>query len=145
MFYLCTITIICSAAFISVTGCTFVSNLPMPFALVRSPLTFDTKAIRGSINGPLAAEDACRMGLISADISHNIPRHKSILTRWTNGEPCTRYASVDRLDQIDDLQDLQQQEVLVLVGISGGGSRAAALAAHTMSLLEKAYNRLQEE
>lgn len=118
----------------------------MLVALVRSPVTID---IRGSINGPLTEEDACRIGLISDDISHNMPRHQTIKTRWSDKEPCVRdstekEAHLDRQDDIDSLYDLQQQEVLVLVAMSGGGSRAAALAAHTMSLLEKAFNRLQK-
>lgn len=135
---------------ITSNGCTLVSNLAMPFTFVRSPVTIDTKAFRGSINRPLTEEDACRLRLISDDILHNVSRVKAIENRWKVTKPCLRDSeekedALDRKDEIDDLDDLQKQKFIFLVAMSGGGSRAAALAAHTMSLLEKSFNRLQNE
>lgn len=133
------------------TGCTLVSNLPLPISLIRSPVTLDTKAIRGNLNGPLSAEEACRIKLISSDIAKGTQRSQAISHRWDDTkQPCVRYSEeqsgqVDLDDKVDNLEDLQGADVLVLIAMSGGGSRAASLAAHTMSLLEKEFNRLQEE
>jgi hypothetical protein len=49
-------------------------------------------------------------------------------------------ASNDR-DRFDDYADLRAKKTLVLVALSGGGARAGMLAAHSMALLEDAYNR----
>ncbi len=133
------------------TGCTLVSNLVMPIALIRSPVTLDSKVIRGNINGPLSEEEVCRIKLISNDISKGRPRSEAVESRWDmeNEKPCVRYSEkqksgFDHKDEADNLRDLLKSDVLVLIAMSGGGSRAAALAAHTMSLLEKEFNRLQE-
>jgi hypothetical protein len=44
--------------------------------------------------------------------------------------------------RFDDFSDLAEQEVTVLVCLSGGGARATRMAAHTMAFLEAAYNDL---
>jgi len=44
----------------------------------------------------------------------------------------------------DDLQDLFfDEDTLVFVALSGGGARAAMLAQHTLTLLERKYNRFR--
>ena len=94
------ISILFVVSLITSNGCTLVSNLAMPFTFIRSPVTIDTKALRGSINRPLTEEDACRLRLISDDISHNVPRSVAIDKRWKVTEPCVR-DSEDEEDALD--------------------------------------------
>lgn len=135
--------------FLASTGCTLMANLPMPFALLRSPITLDTKMLRGNINAPLTSEESCLIRAIAEDISHGMARQDAINGHRVKDQECIRDGASQEqyeiLNRIDDLKDLQGQDVLVFVGISGGGSRAAALAAHSMSLIEKAYSKLQEK
>ncbi len=132
------------------TGCAFFSNLPLVPALLRSPVTLNTKDTFGPLNGPLTADEACQLELISVDISHGKDRKEAIKNNWPPRDQCTRIRKEGSdnsiaQNEIDLLNDLATSKVLVFVAISGGGTRAASLAAHTMSLLEKTLARVQRE
>lgn len=132
------------------TGCTFISNLSLGPALLRSPVTLNTKDSFGPLNGPLTADEACRLNLISEDISNGKSKKQAVENNWLRRDQCTRHRTNESgnhitSNQIDLFEDLTDQEVLVFVAISGGGTRAASLAAHSMSLLEKTLARIQRD
>ena len=131
-------------------GCTFFSNLSMGPALLRSPVSVDVKSTFLPLNAPLTANEICQLKLISKDVIRGRDRKEAVDSHWNKNVQCTRFIKTDsdessRSPQIDVLEDLSDSEILIFVAISGGGSRAASLAAHSISLLEKAFISLQQE
>ncbi len=137
-------------------GCHYGANVPIGLALFRSPITFDFRYQ----NGPLLSGEQCRLKQIAKTLSDVGPIMSS--TEHFNTNFGFRY--MDRVKifkeyfradipdcsemkpeeqaRIDTMEDLVRSDTIVLVSISGGGARAAALAAHTMSLLETEYNTI---
>lgn len=103
-------------------GCRSVERSMVAVSRIKSPVTFNVPAV----NSALTREELRQAGVDPGSMQ---PASSPVAGQATG--PQVRY---------DDLADLSQSETVVLVCLSGGGSRAARLAAHTLALLEAAYN-----
>lgn len=128
-------------------GCALVANLPLPLTLLRSPVTLDVTPR----NSPLTFDERCRLQLISESIALGKTRAEAVakyLPSISSNSPldifplCGWRDSDTANNDIDTFDDLVTPSTIVFVAISGGGSRATSLAAHTMSLLERKLNQL---
>jgi hypothetical protein len=128
-------------------GCTLLANAPLPLSLLRAPLTIDT----GDRNDPLTDAERCRLQLMAEDAANGVSR-TAVKDKYRYRRhdrtffPYCASAGHDAIESdFDTLQDLIDAPTIIFVAISGGGSRAASLAAHTMSLLERRVNELARE
>ena len=81
-------------------------------------------------NEPISRQDKCALLKTSSDYNHCYPEENESETNQV---------------KFDDFKDLCNEEVLFLLALSGGGTRAISLATHTLALLEKKYNQEKEE
>jgi len=103
----------------------------------KSPITYDSRHL--SVNRPLSAPDRQQL---------NALRSGDELAQKEEPEESHSDQSLKPNDQtherFDNLLDLAAKDHLVMVCFSGGGSRAARMALHTMAGLEEAYNLARE-
>jgi hypothetical protein len=107
------------AALVGAGGCRQVEHGMFTISRVKSPLAFRFN----SLNKPLTTNEMREAGL-ALDTLRLAPPDEADASH----------------DFHDDYCDLLSQKKVVMVCLSGGGSRAARLAAHTLARLEEQYN-----
>lgn len=109
---------------------------------IQSPVVYDLDAI----NEPLSAEDAEQVACLPTSTTSLAASVKPVSSA---DRPSATWPVVmideDRGLRYDSMLDLVVKDTLVFVCLSGGGSRAARLAAHTLSTLERLYNERAAE
>lgn len=128
-------------------GCAFFqktfTKLPIPIAALRSPVSLDlehTTKLAEPANKAIAAED--RAGLVALSRLEVRCRASGAAADCLAGAQ----AYVPQMQiKFDTFDDFLEKDTLVFLAISGGGARAAALATHTMALLERRYNMINQE
>lgn len=103
-----------------------VSKIPIPISLFRSPIYMD---LAFYINGPINKDEKIKLVSLSEEIS-NINTRNGYDDFFKKSSP----------PDFDSLEDLCHKKSIVLVALSGGGARAAALSAHSMAFFEKYFN-----
>jgi hypothetical protein len=110
------------------------------FSLLRSPITLQTP----EVNSCMEAAQRVSLDAVAEAVARSETRRQAVEENFVTeiARPrCRRillqHANVDR---VDDHSDLVDSETIVVVAISGGGSRAARLGAHTLAQLEDLYN-----
>lgn len=125
-----------------------VSNAGIAVSMLRSPLTLETRAWV-DVNPPLASSARRGLEAVAASVAVGESRPRALeMHRAAFGAeqepllgvllPFRRHVT----DRFDALGDLMSHETVVVVTLSGGGARAARLAAHTLALLEERYEAL---
>lgn len=107
------------AALVGAGGCRQVEHGMFTISRIKSPLAFRFN----SLNKPLTTNEMREAGLAVDTL-----------------RPAARDEADASHDFHDDYCDLLSQKKVVVVCLSGGGSRAARLAAHTLARLEEQYN-----
>src|SRR6266850_134321 len=157
-----------SGVAIVLAGCAAITDVPIALSILQSPVRWGGST--GLVNAPLSAEERCRLSRIGEDIRRGQPRGVAVdswsmsvasrpgVASWPTAasyghlptslpeSTCTRGArtNYDRslTEYVDTFEDLIDKDPIVLVAVSGGGARAASLAASTMSTLERSYNQV---
>ncbi len=130
------------------TGCTtplsVVERAAIGFSLIRSPVTLRTL----EPNTCLEPVQRSSLDRVAAAIAKGVPREEAVRLHFdsTVDDPqCRRPLLGDVVtDRVDDHADVADAETIVVVAISGGGARAARLAAHALAQLEARYNAYAE-
>jgi predicted acylesterase/phospholipase RssA len=106
------------------TGCRTVERTMLGLSRIKSPITINTPGL----NHALTREELLQAGI---DPESRQPAGPTPTPGPGQEAGGTRF---------DDLSDLATERTKVFVCLSGGGARAARMAAHTMALLEQEYN-----
>lgn len=116
-----------------VCACTFTEKALHGMAVAASHFKSPVVIKTGKINDKIDAQDCEKLKNVSFAVRKGIKREKAIKS--------VSSAINERFDTLDDLKD---KDTMVFVCLSGGGSRASAMSMHSLSILEKSYNRMRK-
>jgi hypothetical protein len=132
-----------SAALLFTSGCSIqhaITYAPIPVSVVRLPVTvnpwivgnlFEMDTDQGTeVNAPLKVPDRAALTHVAYALTHGASRTEAV-----EHEKFAR-------EHFETFKSFTDKETLVFVTVSGGGARAEALGAHTMSLLEQKFNEI---
>jgi predicted acylesterase/phospholipase RssA len=137
-------------------GCTTIrmggEHTAIALANIKSPLTVRWRDVR-PLNDPLDISDRLAIENAATSTQAGMNQQEALSQAWgeTVCVPHHHYGKFRRhlmrigyqYECADNFQDLVAKETLVIVAIAGGGTRAATLARHTMSLLEQRYDEVR--
>ena len=111
-------------------GCRTTERTMICLSRIKSPVIITTPAV----NGPFAEKDLLALG-INPVTRQPLPAAAAATNHAAASAPAhtVRY---------DSLEDLRAKDTVVMVCLSGGGARAARMAAHTLAALEEKYNAM---
>lgn len=102
---------------------------------IKSPVTYDLRHFE--LNKPLSEESRTRLEeLRSAEQAESIASTDVVVCKSDHSTTNV----LGRVERFDALCDLTNKQTIVMVCFSGGGSRAARMAMHSMAELENRYN-----
>jgi predicted acylesterase/phospholipase RssA len=106
-------------------GCRFSERAMIGISRVQLPVQIST----GGVNRPFTEEDLTQAGIDPHTLQSS------------NNSPAVARPGGARFD---GYSDLKAKPTIVMVCLSGGGARAARMAAHTLAELERRYNSVSE-
>jgi hypothetical protein len=126
-----------------VSGCSIqhaITYAPIPVSVIRLPVTvnpwtvgnlFEMDTDQGTeVNAPLKVVDRAALTHVADALARGESRSDAVEDQ--------KFAR----EHFETFKDFTDRETLIFVTVSGGGARAEALGAHTMSLLEQKYNEI---
>jgi hypothetical protein len=126
-----------------ISGCSIqhaITYAPIPVSVIRLPITvnpwtvgnlFEMDTDQGTeVNAPLKVADRAALTRVAEALAQGASRSEA-----ARGQKFAR-------EHFETFKTFTDKETLVFVTVSGGGARAEALGAHTMSLLEQKFNEI---
>ena len=114
-------------------ACTFTEKALHGMAVAASHFKSPVVVKTGKINEKMDAQDCEKLKSVSFAVRKGVKREKAIKSVSSTID--------ERFDTLDDLKD---KDTMIFVCLSGGGSRASAMSMHSLSILEKSYNRMRK-
>jgi len=102
---------------------------------IKSPVTYDLR--HHELNKPLTGESQARLNELRSDRQSGPAPPAGVAPCRSDQSTTNILGGVERFD---GMCDLTNKQTLVMVCFSGGGSRAARMAMHSMAELERRYN-----
>lgn len=140
--------VVIAAASLIATGCAVWDGARLGFNYVgvglgnvKFPLTVRTNS-RWPLNRPLVVRDFLRMEDMDPDRRIGATCKPEPRRRGLAGKALGFAPWADCIDALEEFRHDEGKDSLVVVAISGGGIRAARLAAHALALLERRYRDL---